>query len=418
MDPRRLIRNMSILIASGMFLLVLTSGLPMLPVTAHGVRDSHVQATASPPVPIDPTVTALQKAQLAQQLEKLQHDNEWLWNISPALLSTLAVITAALIGIFRWLRERRDEQARILEDREDEREKRSEQRFQSVVKDLSDEDLSTRIGAAIMLRTFLRPGYEQFYAQVFDLTVAHLRLHRRIEPHMNVTEPHLLLTQALITVFKESFPHARDRLHHSPHLLTSIQLGRADLAGADLKQAWIPEAYLVEADLSSAELDGANLARANLTGAMLNTATLTNANLIGAVLHEASLEWAELPHAILDGATLTKANLTKANLTGAVFLEGADLTEANLTGTNLTEAHLVGANLRKANLTDPHLTGADLTGANLSGAHPEAAKSLTGTKMYGVSGLTKEQWDACKHKGARIEESSGGPDQASILQVN
>ena len=103
---------------------------------------------------------------------------------------------------------------------------------------------------------------------------------------------------------------------------------------------------------------------------------------------------------------------------GAVFLEGADLTEANLTGANLTEAHLVGANLRKANLTDTNLSGADLTGANLSGAHPEAAKSLTGTKMYGVSGLTKEQCDACKNKGARIEESSGGPGQASILQVN
>lgn len=388
----------------------------MLPATAHGVRDSRVQATVSPPAPTDPTVTALQKAQLAQQLEKLQHDNDWLWNSSPALLSTLAVITAALIGIFRWLRERRDEQTRILEDREDEREKRSEQRFQTVANDLSDEDLATRIGAAIMLRTFLRPGYEQFYGQVFDLAVAHLRLHRRIEPHMSVTEPHLLLTQALITVFKESFPHARDRLHHSPHLLTGIQLGRADLAGADLKQAWIPEAYLVEADLSSAELEEANLARANLTRAILNTATLTNANLIGAILHSASLEWTELPHAILDGATLTKANLTKANLTRAVLLEGANLDEANLTGANLTEAHLAEANLSGVNLTETNLSGADLTGAKLSGANPEAAKSLTGTKMYGVVGLTKEQCDACKSKGARIE-GSGDPDQTSILHT-
>ena len=109
MDPGRLIRIVSILIASSMFLLVFTIGLPMLHVSAHGVIGSHVQATPSSSTPLDPTVTALQKAQLAQQLEKLQHDNDWLWNSSPALLSTLAVITAALIGIFRWLQERRDE---------------------------------------------------------------------------------------------------------------------------------------------------------------------------------------------------------------------------------------------------------------------------------------------------------------------
>src|SRR5204862_5651299 len=82
----------------------------------------------------------------------------------------------------RWLedreaeRERRDaEQQRWLKDQEAEREKRAEERFQAVVEGLGSEREEAKVGAAITLRTFLRPGYEQFYTQVFDLAVAHLR---------------------------------------------------------------------------------------------------------------------------------------------------------------------------------------------------------------------------------------------------
>ena len=68
-----------------------------------------------------------------------------------------------LIGLSRWLGDRRDE-----------REKRAEERFQSAVTGLGNEKEGARIGAAILLRTFLRPGYEQFYIQTFDLAVANL----------------------------------------------------------------------------------------------------------------------------------------------------------------------------------------------------------------------------------------------------
>ena len=94
------------------------------------------------------------------------------------------------------------------------------------------------MGAAITLRTFLQPGYEQFYRQAFDLAVAHLRL-RKAEasaPEPPSSPDHVLiipkgsfrqeqqppppttsiplnsLSQALITVFKESFPLARNEL--------------------------------------------------------------------------------------------------------------------------------------------------------------------------------------------------------------
>ncbi len=78
---------------------------PTLSVAAHPSAQTSGYILPSPTAPTDPTVTALQKAQLAQQVEKLRHDNDWLWSSSPALLSTLAVIVAALLGVFRWLRE-------------------------------------------------------------------------------------------------------------------------------------------------------------------------------------------------------------------------------------------------------------------------------------------------------------------------
>lgn len=131
-----------------------------------------------------------------------------------------------------------------------------------------------------MLRTFLRPGYEQFYSQAFDLAVANLRL-RNIDP--GTPEPLNSLSQALIIVFKESFPLARESLkdqglQFNPQLLdaTRIQLDKAYPSGADLENAYMPEASLREADLDGTKLSGANLQKANLTKADLTKVTLTN----------------------------------------------------------------------------------------------------------------------------------------------
>ena len=114
-------------------------------------------------------------------------------------------------------RERRaEEQQRWLKNQEAEREKRAEERFQSAVEGLGDEKEGAKIGAAILLRTFLRPGYEQFYTQIFDLAVAQLRLRRTSHPPPDDPDLPLPLTplrQALIVAFRESFPLARDHNH-------------------------------------------------------------------------------------------------------------------------------------------------------------------------------------------------------------
>ena len=457
-----------IAIAGMLLLLVLMAWIPVsaadAPEVASGLAGPGTVTVQATPT-VDATVTELNKEKLAQDISQQQHTWEnWLWNNA----ASLALAIAGIFGIVRYFndrldarekqeeeakrlvadhqaeRERRDEeQQRWLKDQEAEREKRAEERFQAAVTGLGDEREGARIGAAILLRTFLRPGYEEFYIQTFDLAVANLRLRKK---DSNTPEPLDTLSQALITAFKESFPLARDRLKEensqfSPQSLDAsyIQLDNANLNFADLEQAWMPQASLREASLYKATLSEANLAMANLSGAILieaklnsNRTSLNGANLSGANLNKADLSQAYLIGADLSQADLSEANFSKASFLnatlsganlGAANLSQADLSLANfskasLIGANLSESHLSGANLINADLSYANLDKAFLAHANLSGADLSGARlfdtttSLEHTDLRAVKGLTKEQLEACKAKGAIIDE----PRKASSSQ--
>lgn len=118
-----------------------------------------------------------------------------------------------------------------------------------------------------------------------------------------------------------------------------------------------------------------------------------------AVKQEKSLAMANLEGAFLIGANLAEADLMEANL------RRVDLGKANL-----GRAILVGADLREANLTGAYFGGANLEGANLEGAnligvrHFEKVKSFKNTRLINVKGLSKEQLEYARSKGAIIEE--------------
>ena len=372
-----------IAIAGMLLLLVL---MVWVPVSAAGAYEgalglaTPVTGTVQATPTEDATVTALNKEKLAQEIQQLKNQNAldffgWLRTNAAVLLSTLVVVIGGLIGLFRWLGDRRDEQEkrredqrseqekraeeqkrwlddrqaerekrdeeqqRWLKDQEAEREKRVEERFQAVIEGLSSEREEARVGAAITLRTFLRPGYEQFYTQCFDLAVAHLRLPRTPDPpeDPNIALPLTTLSQALSVVFKEVFPLARSQNQRGPQSLDAagIQLDNAYLWMADLKQAW-------------------------------------------------------MPHSSLRKAELIKADLREADL------YGADLRAANLRAAKLSQTQLEGADLR----------GAELRGERFGPANLEDALSLKGTDLRGVKGLTKEQLEYCKARGAIIDEDS------------
>ncbi len=356
-----------LLLALWMWLMVLVVSAPVSAASIYERASGFAgpgTITLQTPSTADLTVTAVVQDQLKQQDEKARRDNSFPWTILNALggsigtmLAAAAALIAAWLGWRQWLTNRKDEQdkrdkeqEKRREDQHTEQEKRAEERFQRVVEGLGSERMEAKVGAAIMLRTFLQPGYEQFYRQAFDLAVAHLRLRKvgasapkplsqlwvflrgnNATPTLS-TSPDSL-SQALITVFKEAVPCVRGELEYINEFL----------------------------DASRVHLDGASLDDANLSHIYMRGATLTYAH--------------------LDVAHLTDALLMKANFTGAdlwgIHLEGASLHDAIFTNATLIKARLMNANLTDADLTDADLCGADLSNANLTGTILRGAKYNT-----------------------------------------
>ena len=418
-------------VAFGTCLLLLTLSIFSAVAAPPRQQTKNISSAGTPSVPAtpteDPTVTALNKEKLAQEVEQLHNQNFWsAWTNLATPISILAVFGGSIFTLIRYLTDRRDARDKEFKDREDERAKRAEERFQKVVEGLGSDKEGVKVGAAIMLRTFLQPGYEQFYRQVFNLVVANLRL-----PHAAPDQAESSLTQALITAFKEAFPLARDELlkHSSafdPQSLdaSAVRLDRAYLVGADLEQVWMINASLQgirlrDSKLRKADFHSADLGSAYLRRADLREAILIETKLGGASIHEANLSGADLHWADLQGAYLWKSDCS-----------GAHFRQADLSGANLSKAILSGANLLGANLSKAILSGAKLDGTKLLvadfdeaylswlssyGQDPIDAK-LEGTIMKDVHGLNSTQLAEYKRRGAITEGSSTLPQDSQVMR--
>lgn len=408
------LRHIGIAIVTLLFLFTCLTLIPLSAASAHEGASRVATPTivsAQATLPEDATMTALSKEQLEQEVTQLKNQNFWSpWTNFATPFSIFVALVAASFGFWRWRVDRRDAHTKDLKAQ-------AEERFKTAVTALGGEKEGIQVGGAILLRSFLHPDdkkdYEQYYPQIFDLVVAYLRplntslLSENPDPIPPLPEnPHtpLPLTplrQALIVVFKEVFPCARQQAL-SRLDATSIQLDRAYLAGADLKRVSLPYSSLRKADLSFAQLEEANLRGSQLEDADFVAAQLKGANLTVAWLERANFNDAQLEGVYLRGSKLKGAYFRKAQLKEA-RLEGANLTRAHLSEADLSSAELIEANLSEADLTGAVLTNANLTGANLRGANLRDA-DLKDTKLNDVKGLTKEQLTACKAKGAIVDE--------------
>jgi uncharacterized protein YjbI with pentapeptide repeats len=347
--------KVGIALAGLLLFLVLMVWLPVSAVDAYERTlkpNPTITATVQTTPTEDATVAVLNKEKLVQEIQQLKNQNEpdplgWLRTNAAIFLSTLVVVIGGLIGLFRWFGDRRSE-----------REKRAEERFQIVVSGLGSKDIEAKVGAAIMLRTFLKPGYEQFYRQSFELAVGHLQLRQ-----VNANEPIDPLSQVLIKVFTESSRLVRIRLGLEYLDAAHVRLDGAYLARVDLQRVWMRDAFFI----------GANLHRTNL--------------------HESDLIRANFHKADLEGADLSKTSLRRAILSGAI----------------LTSVNLNGADLYGANLTGAIWNTSDMRDATLEDA------TVKGTDLRRVTGLDDTQKEAFKAKGAIIDEDTAtSPSQSPV----
>jgi hypothetical protein len=376
----------------------------------------------------DPTVTTLQREKLAEEVAKLkqetvklrnQNEDPWGdWLRNNAVVVSGAIV--ALIGVFRWFAERRQE-----------RNKRDEDRLSAVFDGLGSPNEVSRINAAHNLRTFLEPGYERFHTRILYVVVAHLRhqskpeddevrpvTQGRITVWRRQSEPKRaelpLFTQALVSIFKAVYPHARPKRSvgrwvaerplfnrvFTKALHAVFSYWKAERVFFRVYRPWLrPGSPL---DMSGVQLPGAYLINTNLSGVWMPHANLTGANFFTADLTRAIFNGAILTGADLTGADLTRASFAGATLTGATLqgasLNGADLSWANLTDADFYLADLTGADLNRADLTRANLYVATLTGATLTGA------TLTGTDLRAVTGLAPEQRQMAADRGALVDE--------------
>jgi uncharacterized protein YjbI with pentapeptide repeats len=327
------------------------------------------------PTAVDPTVSALQKRQLTDQVTQLEDENDrsfgaWLWNNAATLLSVLFVVasglTGGLFGYYRWRKDRIHEQ-----------EKEADERFRAALEGLGGESIEIKVGAAAAIRTFLLPGYEERYSeQVFRLIVANLRFQRHADSN---PDP---LDYELAAIFKEAVPRTRNWLQKGKSSkdkppfgsksldATAVRLEKAHLSSADLKEIWMPKAFLRGADLEGAEFNEANLSKVDFTKAHLEDADFTHTNLAGAKFIEAFLIQVQFHTAVIEDAKFDRADLTRADFSEAKIrrcsFEGANLTGANFTKVDFEEVNLLNA---------ASLTGAELH--NVTGLPPDQLKALS-----------------------------------------
>jgi uncharacterized protein YjbI with pentapeptide repeats len=287
---------------------------------------------------------------------------------------------------------------------------------------------------------FLHPGYEQFYAQVFDLAVAHLRLsstsYSSEDPdgiahpldHPTTPLPLTTLRQALIADFKEAFRLARDsngsgKEEDAQSLdMPEVQLDPAGypvdppsvaLQSLDASRVRLDNAYLVGADLRWIYMREGKFPRANTRDSNLSEASLQRANLSGANLRRVDLRGAKLYEANLSGASPWEADLRGANCHEADF-SGVYLHLTDLRNAVLWQARLCRADLSGTKLSGAYLNDADLSEADLRETDLEDVLTLKNTNLRGAKGLTKEQLVICKLKGAIIVENLITTSQSAI----
>jgi uncharacterized protein YjbI with pentapeptide repeats len=288
---------------------------------------------------------ALETEKLRQEVRQLTLENERLAGSWQAFSSFAALLTAgvAVAGVFVTIWRQFEERRKDRQQREFESRRRLDEKFTSIVTNLSSDNRSLQMSSAVSLLTFLKPEYSAFHEQVYLILLANLKL--RAEPQIN---------DLLVDAFQK---------------VVRIRLGAAGEAGG-LTELDFSHTNLYRIDLSGLDLNGLDIGFADLRHANLRDANLFRVRGIEANLEKTRLTRAKLGEARLVRANLREAHLHQANLVAATLketnLRGAQFFQAQLQSAHLEKADVSGARFEQADLKDTYFTGATFDGQALA----------------------------------------------------
>ncbi|TCV82915.1 pentapeptide repeat-containing protein [Sulfurirhabdus autotrophica] len=280
------------------------------------------------------TDATLQNHKLQQEIRELELKNDELasWRGKYGSLVTILVALGTLgATAFKSL----SEYQKNREEREDENQRRSDERFSATVEKLaSSASMPTMMTAATSILVFLKPEYPHLHEQVFRVILAALKVDELPNP----------VKKILVHGFEKAISVNLDSWK-----LEAIGL---DWAGSYLKRINLKNVDLSEVDIAFSDLQYANLSKSRLYRSKGKNVHLENARLSGCNLQEARFQDAYLNDANLHDANLVSARLERADLRGAQF------NRASLQEAHFDDANLLGACFVQANLKNTHFCGA------------------------------------------------------------
>lgn len=306
--------------------------------------------------PNSESLKQLESAKLRQEIKKLEIENQKLGNNWSTIIGLAPFLTSvvALFGVFITLWKHLSEQSRQRDlDRknlEDDRIRRFNDKFNSIVENLGSDSPAIQASAAVSIQTFLKPEYLEFHDQVFMILMANLKVQHSDVIRQLLTagfEKAIRVKSELIASENEKIEEKDEKiiLDLSGCILDHADMSKINLGWANLRGASLQHANLKESCLIRVRADGANLECLKGTGVDLEKARLKGANLSGAVFRDANLKWVHL-----EEANLSNCKFEHSLLQGA-HLENSVLTGAHFEQANLNNVFFVGAELDITSMT-------------------------------------------------------------------
>jgi uncharacterized protein YjbI with pentapeptide repeats len=291
----------------------------------------------------DGTRQQLEERKLRAEIRKLELDiakadsrQEDILSWAP-LVTVLVAVGAVVLPVLSETRRQRKHREDELEQRTVEAQRSFDERYAQALENLASESEPAQVAGASTLGSLLRPEYQGFHEDIYQVLYANLSL-----------EHSDLVNRVLVPVFSAAvrlhLAAAAERGAKPELLFTRMWLPRVDLSGLDLN----------EIDLAFSDFRDANLSECKLVRARGLEVNLERARLSRSDLSEARFLRARCRNAHFHQARLVSAELTSADLAGAEFFM------AQLQGAHFDEADLRGARFDEAVLSDTYFVGAQL----------------------------------------------------------